>query len=220
MCGRYILAPKDNLISRYDLTHTDFTFKENYNISPSQILPVITYANQYKLIPMKWGLTPKWMQQKLGPINARSETILQKPMFASLFSKHRCLIPASGFYEWQKTEKNTIPYYIFPKHNEIISFAGLYDAFIDNLGNTHYSYAIITTKPNNIVSPIHDRMPVILSPGEELLYLTASLHKAFTLLDPYQDTELQAYPISKRINSPLANDASLLTQYSYSNTPS
>jgi putative SOS response-associated peptidase YedK len=161
---------------------------------------------------MKWGLVPFWSKEpkvKFSTINARAETIATSPVFREAFKKHRCLVPARGFYEWQKQEDGTKqPYFIHLKSREQFSFAGIWDVWKDAEGKEFKSYAIITTTPNKMMSEIHTRMPVILAKDDEDVWTEADtpIEVLEKLLTSYPNDEMTSYRISTLVNSP-ANDS-------------
>lgn len=145
---------------------------------------------------MRWGLIPSWAKDpKIGykMINARSESILEKPSFKKPFLSQRCLIPASGFYEWQHLDNKKIPYYFKLKDQDLFAFAGLYDEWKDPEGYPLKTFTIITTEPNEVVAPIHNRMPVILPEKSEDIWLDHTIsdpQKLLSLLTPYKNSEM------------------------------
>lgn len=152
MCGRFALTNTADIYKRFSL-NPSFLLPKNHNCSPGQSLPIITFDNGYQLDLFRWGITPFWSPQSKDMINIRSETLSQKTTFDKYFKTQRCLIPANGFYEWGVINGKKTPYFFTPISSSYFIFAGLYN---DN------SFAIITTPANNIVSPIHHRMPLIL----------------------------------------------------------
>jgi putative SOS response-associated peptidase YedK len=160
---------------------------------------------------MRWGLVPSWAKDaKLAPINAKAETLASKPMFRSLLKSRRCVIPTDGFYEWQKVpgQKGKVPYRIELKDRSLFGFAGLWDTWKGPDGKEVPTFAIVTTKPNEVVAPIHDRMPVILTPEAEVVWLDPAVTEAKALaecLKPYPESEVKAYVVSTLVNAP-AND--------------
>lgn len=212
MCGRYTLEVTDRLAKRFNLASVGQNIKSSYNIAPGQNLPTITSNGQVKLKIMNWGLVPFWSKDgKPAVINARAETINKKPMFKKLFKSKRCLVPASGFYEWKKTKQANNPYFISLKDNKYFAFAGLYDDWISPAGETKTTYTIITTVPNNKIKLIHHRMPVILFRDDEDKWLfDQDSDQLLSLLVPFPDSKMQIYPVSTRVNNPLNNDKKLL----------
>src|SRR5665647_3762098 len=138
-------------------------------------MPVVVEHDHVELVLMEWGLIPHWakdLKSSKHPINARAETLAERPMFRGLLKHNRCLIPASGFYEWKQDGPRKEPYYIHLKESPLFAFAGLYDVWDDANGEAHPTYTIITTEANDLVAPLHNRMPVILRPEDEIRWLS------------------------------------------------
>ena len=160
---------------------------------------------------MRWGLIPSWAKDmSIGnrAINARAETLAEKPMFRTALRRRRCLILADGFYEWVRAGKARQPMRILLTTGEPFAFAGLWETWTNPAGETIHSCTIVTTAPNDLTRPIHDRMPVILLPENESVWLNHSIEDASELnglLTPYPASEMEAYPVSPMVNSP-AND--------------
>ena len=212
MCGRFSFSPLTRIIEeRFDVEVDESNYKPSYNCAPSQNLAVISNFIPGKLSFFRWGLIPFWAKDpSIGNklINARAETVIQKPSFKNSFKRKRCLVLSDGFYEWKKgEEKDKIPYRVFLKNETLFSMAGIWDTWKDAEGKPIHSFAIITTSPNNLMKNIHQRMPVILNKNDEKNWLennnTDELSK---LLKPYPSDEMTAYQISKLVNSPL-NDS-------------
>ncbi len=213
MCGRFQLSVKGKQISeRFNVEVFDEFYKPDYNCAPSQKLPVITNTEPAKLNYFKWGLIPFWAKDpKIGYklINTRAETILEKPSFKNAFKQRRCLIPANGFYEWKK-ESNKTPYRIFLKSDELFAMAGIWESWKDAEKKTVYTFSIITTNANSLMHNIHHRMPVILPQEHENDWLNDSGEKALQkLLVPFDSGKMEAYAISKKVNSPANNSAEI-----------
>lgn len=208
-----------DLANRYDAySDNDFNLEPNYNVSPSFVMPVITKNSPKKIQFMKWGLIPSWAKDpSIGNklINARAESILEKPSFKNSFKNKRCLVPATGFYEWKKDENTKTPYYFKPKDDSIFSFAGLYDVWFDAEGKDILSYTIITTEPNELMRPIHNRMPVILRVEDEdkWLYLNSKYSELIDLLKPSESETLEKYQVSSEVNNPRNNSEILIKKY-------
>jgi putative SOS response-associated peptidase YedK len=217
MCGRYSLTNTNQLSLRFDVSEP-VRVPVDPNVAPSQDLPVIVEADGRRHVEtMQWGLIPHWSKPTGGEhytmINARAETIATKPTYRVPFQRQRCLVPATGFLEWQKEGKRAIPHYFHLPRDPLFAFAGLYDTWKDARGMPHRTFAIITTKPNALVAPIHDRMPVILHHADEDRWLDPDLHDAAVLtplLEPYPAEEMEAYTVSTRINHPACKDPALL----------
>ena len=212
MCGRYALfTPPDELAERFDVPTPDI--EPTYNAAPSQYLPIIPDdADEIRLA--RWGLTPEWADEKRDLINARAETIEEKPSFADA---KRCLVPANGFYEWVEEGNGKQPYYVSRRDGEPFAMAGLrtrwkpssqqtgLDAFSDdgddsNTAEPIETFAIVTTEPEGVVKDLHHRMAVILSREREREWLS---DEEFSLASA---DELRAYPVSTAVNSP-GNDS-------------
>jgi len=184
-----------------------------YNIAPSQ--PLATLLNTATYTFTHFGLIPHWMKEKKSvAINARAETLSQKPSFREPFKHKRCLIPVNGFYEWKREGGQKIPYWIYPgtKNTEgnFFALAGIWDEWKErDTGEIVTSSAIITTEPNELMRPIHDRMPVILEPEEWRLWLDPKVEEADVLqplLDPYDAERMEAYEVSSYVNAPVHDD--------------
>lgn len=212
MCGRYSLQITNQFIKRFGLKSIPSELTSRYNIAPGYKLPVITQNGQKNLQLMQWGLIPFWAKEpKALVINARAESIATKPMFKRSFSHKRCLVPATGFYEWSKIDNKKTPYYIHLKNNNYFSFAGLYDIWQSDNNDTIYSYAIITTIPNQLIEKIHHRMPVVLDQQKEEQWLTLSDSSSLlNLLTPYSASQMEAYPVSMMVNNPSIDDIKLV----------
>jgi putative SOS response-associated peptidase YedK len=214
MCGRFQLSVKGKVITqRYQLGVYDEIFKPSFNCAPAQLLPIIIWQGTNRLQYFKWGLIPSWASNlSIGNrlINARAETIEEKSSFREAFKSRRCLIPANGFYEWKKDSAKT-PYRFFMKDESVFSMAGIWESWRNNLGETVHTFSILTTRPNTLVGKVHQRMPVILNPLDEQAWLQESqTEKLNKLLVPFDASKMEAYPVSKRVNSPSNNDIRLI----------
>ena len=208
MCGRFnFLTHMEELRGRFGIKKFDFEVNPRYNIAPSQKIATIIQDDEIKLVGMRWGLIPFWSKEpKSGPINARSETVMEKPTFKAPFKQRRCLIPADGFYEWQKKKEGPKqPYYIHMKDKKPFALAGIWDIWKNPDGGKIESCSILTTEPNEVVKPIHKRMPVIVEPKKFDTWLNTSkenLDEAQALLKPYDAKVMEAYPVNLYVNSP------------------
>lgn len=207
MCGRFTLTVETIVISeRFHVPLAEF--KPRYNIAPTQpCLAIIIGDNQRTAKQMTWGLIPHWSKGKKSPyplINARMETLEEKPLFRECLKKRRCLIPADGFFEWKKTASAKIPYRVTLKNKELFSFAGLWDTWKGENEELIESFTIITTEANSLVSELHDRMPLILNREDEELWLNTVVQepaKLKTLMHTYPAEKMQIYPVSSAVNS-------------------
>ena len=208
MCGRYSLtASLQELAERFEFDSDQEIFQPRYNIAPTQQVLTVVGGETRRAGFMRWGLIPSW--SKGGPtsrplINARAETVAEKPAFRGSLRNRRCLVPADGFYEWQKVAGAKRPMRVTMRSGEPFAFAGLWSMGSDSEGNRISSCAIITTAANDVLKPIHHRMPVILAQEVEDLWLDPSLDDSDELtqfLEPYPDDALEAYEVSRLVNS-------------------
>jgi len=215
MCGRYRLSRrKQNIEGYFDADPWDEDWNPRYNIAPTQPVPVIRQHPKKPILQislMKWGLIAHWSKSAFGAanmINARSETAATRPAFRDPLKFRRCLIPADGFYEWQRTATGKQPYCFEMNEGELFAFAGLWDGWKNPEGQWIKTCSILTTSANALTSAIHDRMPVILHPDSYDLWLDPGMQNVATiseLLKPYDARLMRCYPISARV-SHVAND--------------
>ncbi|AIZ65457.1 hypothetical protein PK28_17470 (plasmid) [Hymenobacter sp. DG25B] len=220
MCGRYTFITPPGLIEeRFEATMPDFP--ATYNAAPSQQLPVITNTAPQQVQLVQWGLVPAWVKDRTSgpqPINARAETLAEKPSFRQLLQRRRCLVLADSFYEWQEKETHGLPaktpHRILLRSGEPYAFAGLWDEWIDRAtGEVLPTFTIVTTAPNALMQPLHHRMPVILQGrAAERAWLNDAVSAAEhqQLLAPYPAELMQEYVISKLVNSPAHNSPEVL----------
>lgn len=213
MCGRFtrtvdIKSIKD--MFKADMLETDLAV--SYNIAPRQPIVVVMEKGVRKVVSMQWGLIPHWAKdEKIASklINARSETITEKPSFANSFKKKRCLIVADGFFEWKTKGKSKIPQYIYLKDRSPFAMAGLYDLWTNPQGQTIATCTIITTAANEFMKDIHHRMPMIIPPESYDLWLDptiSALTKLNQILKPYDGNLMATHTVSVAVNSPVNND--------------
>jgi putative SOS response-associated peptidase YedK len=206
MCGRFTLDPTTKFFERFKIDNRLDGLTARYNIAPSQDVPVIVHNSPNRIVMMRWGLIPHWAKdESIGykMINAKAETITEKPSFRNLLPSKRCIVPASGFYEWQATDNGKQPYYIHADNGEYLPFAGLYTSWKNPEGIEIYSFTIITTQPTVNLQAIHNRMPVILEPDAEDVWLDPDVtdpQKLTPLLHPYTIHPLDFYKVSKAVN--------------------
>ncbi len=220
MCGRYTQTQSSEAIAQTFGLQPIPDLQPRYNIAPTQPVSVITQseaAREYRIF--QWGLVPSWSKDpSIGSrmINARAETAAEKPSFRAPFKRRRCLVIADGFYEWQRSDNlNNLkggqksgqkqPYYIQLKTRSLFGFAGLWDAWECGDGSYLETCTILTTEPNELMQPIHNRMPVIVHPEDYDLWLDPSVpqrDRLQPLLRPYEADAMQIYPVSKTVNSP------------------
>ena len=214
MCGRFTLtADPDQLRAYFPGLAIPEELPPRYNIAPSQPVAVIPNDGKGQLNFFVWGLIPSWAKDpKIGNrmINARAETLAEKPSFRAAFRRRRCLIPADGFYEWRQEpgQKRKTPMFIRLESGQPFALAGLWESWHAPDGSNILSCTIITTQPNDLVEKIHNRMPVILPPESYSLWLEpgeADPERLQALLKPYPASEMMAYPVSTLVNNP-SND--------------
>lgn len=227
MCGRFtFVVDAKELAAHFDVEAGPF--KPRYNIAPSQDVPIIRLhrasapgtatvvrqgdAGEREVAMLRWGLIPHWAKDakiQYRTINARAETVATQPAFREAFRKRRCIVPASGFYEWSKTDdQGKQPYYIQRKDETPLAFAGLWERWTGPDGATIESFTIITTSANDLIAPFHDRMPVILASGDFDAWLdSASPADALkALLRPFASDQMKMTRVSKHVNSPRNDD--------------
>jgi putative SOS response-associated peptidase YedK len=215
MCGRYRLSRRKQIVeAHFSSASGEEDWNPRYNIAPTQLVPVICQNPKQpirELSLLRWGLIPSWMKDSSGAattINARSETAGTKPAFRDALKSRRCLIPADGFYEWQRVGKTKQPYCFEVGNAQMFAFAGIWDRWKDPSGNWVKTCSILTTTPNAVTSAVHDRMPVILDPDNYDLWLDPGMQDASTVSDMLKPCDAQlmrCYAISTRINH-VAND--------------
>lgn len=214
MCGRFTLtATPESIRSFFDWLEVADEVLPRYNIAPTQPVAVVANNHREKLDFFTWGLVPSWAKDpKMASrmINARAETLAEKPSFRAAYKRRRCLILADGFYEWTKQagQKNKIPHYIQLSSGQPFAFAGLWEYWQGGDGSEIKSCTIITTEPNDLIAKLHNRMPVILKPESYDLWLDPGelgRERLDPLLKPYPSGEMKHHPISTLVNNP-AND--------------
>ena len=212
MCGRYsLIADLGDLAKRFEFDGDWLPFEAKYNVAPTQEVLTVVGGEERRGGYMRWGLIPHWAKDsKIGArmINARAETVAEKPAFRDALRRRRCLVLADGFYEWQRIGAGKRPMRIVLGTGEPFAFAGLWSVWSDREGNRIPSCAIITTAANDLLRPIHDRMPVILPREMEELWLDRRVEDADPLrsvLNPHADDVMDTYEVSTLVNS-AAND--------------
>ena len=219
MCGRFTLHHSpDQIAARFGVQGSLFPdLTPRFNIAPTQTIPVITAhgpRGERLLEPMLWGLVPSWAKDPGSGarlINARSETAHEKPSFRNALKRRRCLIPADGFYEWERATR--VPRHFRLTGGRLFALAGLFDEWLSPDGSPLRTCAILTTGANSLVAPIHDRMPVILSEADEAGWLDVQSVAPADLLPcfaPCPESAMEAYAVGKRVGSPANDDAGLI----------
>lgn len=221
MCGRYTLTvDKETLSERFGCSYIVPDYRPRYNAAPMQSMPVVLQElGQRNIMMMKWGMIPRWAKDlRMGSklINARMETVAEKPAFRDSFQKRRCIIPADGYYEWLKLGQTKQPMRIVLKSRELFGFAGLWDNWIDGEGNSLFTFSIITTAAIGSVRHIHQRMPLILSKEDEAVWLQEGLKispaDAVSCLTRIRRLDnIEAYAVDALVNSPAYDSPELIT---------
>lgn len=209
MCGRYTETHElADLAERFGFSAPDTEHSPRFNIAPGQFAPVVVCVDGVRELKlMRWGLVPFWAKdEKIAykTINARSETLAERASFKHALKLRRCLVLADGFYEWQKTQGGKTPHYIYLKGNPAFSFAGLWEKWDKAAdGETLYTFSIITTRPNSFMEQLHNRMPVILKPGDEAAWLAADtcVDGLQRLYEPYSENEMQSHYVDKAVGN-------------------
>lgn len=219
MCGRFaLISDTETLIDAFGVAPETVAAippaVPRYNIAPTQPVAAIrlsSNSNKRELTFFRWGLIPSWsrdMKSGSRMINARSETVAEKPSFRAAFKRRRCIIPADGFYEWQRTGNRKQPVYIHAADGRPFALAGLWEMWRGEAGDAVQTCTILTTTPNELMAPIHNRMPVILQPEDFDMWLDPGPQpdQGLHLLRPYPVEKMAFYPVSTFVNSP-ANDS-------------
>ncbi|WP_257350826.1 SOS response-associated peptidase [Pseudalkalibacillus decolorationis] len=220
MCGRFTLTAEiDLLMDWFEIDEwADNNLQPRFNIAPSQdLLAIVSNHGKRRAGFLKWGLVPTWAKDpSIGNkmINSRAETVMEKPSFRNAFKRRRCLIPADGFYEWKKEGKQKQPKYIQMKNKNLFAFAGLWEKWSDENGKSLHTCTILTTKPNELMEDIHNRMPVILPKEDYSTWLEwgGSAEGLDDLLHPYNTSEMTAHNVSTLVNSPLNDIADCIEE--------
>lgn len=213
MCGRFARKRSSSAMAKdFGVEEITDDLQPSFNVAPTQLVAVVLNSGKKRMAAMRWGLVPSWATDPTIAgrlINARAETLTAKAAFKEAFKRRRCLVVGDGFFEWQKQGAGKIPLFIHLKPERPFGFAGLYEIWTPPLGEPLVTCTIITTEPNELVKPIHDRMPVILPKDAEDFWLDTDVEDHTRLLDllqPYPSDEMAAYVVSKLVNS-VKNDS-------------
>jgi len=221
MCGRYALFTAPDELEKYfeAIISNAGTIEPNYNVTPGMMMPVVAVGREGipVITTFRWGLIPNWAKDpSIGykMMNARSETIAEKPSFAMPFERRRCVIPSNGFYEWQREGKNRIPHFVRREDDVIMAYAGIYDRWRSPGGTDVFSYSIITTTANERIRPIHERMPVVLNRQDvrRWLHPQTPRHDLQELMQPLPVAQTRVCRVSDAVNKPANNHAGLLEE--------
>jgi putative SOS response-associated peptidase YedK len=215
MCGRFVLKTPAAALTRIFGVDEGIDYPLRFNIPPGTDIPVIRHSPEGRRVLhlLRWGLVPHWAKDagigaKLN--NARAEGVLEKPSFRDAFRRRRCLIPADGFYEWKREGKLKQPYYISLKSGQPLAMGGLWESWRTPDGGILRTCAVITTGPNAVMAPIHDRMPVIIGADDWQAWLNAPAEAVMPMLQPPADSLIQAWPVSRRVSKTAEDDAGLI----------
>ncbi len=211
MCGRFVMhLSVTEVTDEFDVYDVEWVWEPSYNIAPGQnIAGILKKDGNKSLTALRWGLIPSWAKDEdIGYriINARTETLAQKPTFSRPFKTQRCIIPANGFYEWRQEEdkRRKTPFYLQLRSGKPMGFAGLYDIWKSKDGTIVTSCTIITTTPNELVQQLHNRMPVILEPNKREVWLDKTIQdprELMPLLKPFDAHEMESFEVSNMVNS-------------------
>ena len=213
MCGRFTLqTPEEKIRQTFHLMATrQLGLSPRYNIAPSEEIPIIRNTDSFPDLHLaKWGLVPHWSKEpatRYSTINARIETVADKPAYRSAFKHRRCLIPADGFFEWKRVNNHKIPHYVRMQNHHLFAFAGIWDRWEGN-GQVLDSCSIIVMPANSVMKPLHERMPAIIAPAHYDLWLDARItekDEIMGMLNAAPASQLIFYPVSQWVNTP-AND--------------
>jgi len=228
MCGRFSLGATIRVGQLFNLPDWP-DVSPRYNIAPSQDVPAVVHLRETahrQFRPLRWGLVPSWSKDRtIGArlINARAETVVTRPAFRGLLRERRCLVLADGFYEWQQQDRRKQPWYVRMRDGRPFAFAGLWDRWHSAADDQLETCTIVTTEPNALVSGLHNRMPVILSPTDYDLWLDPGFQEVERLtavLRPYPPDDMTAYPVSTRVNNAAYDDPECVAPLAALETPS
>ncbi len=219
MCGRYTLrADAPTLQRAFNLPELPAEHAPRYNIAPTQRVPIVRVNGVRTLAYVQWGLVPSWAKDRSGAhqrINARAETLQEKPSFRQAFKLRRCLVPCDGFYEWDKSTPAKTPHFIHFADHRVFALAGLWETWLSPQGERLESCTIITTEPNALIAPLHHRMAVILAPQDYDTWLNPEtpLEACAALLRPHSAADMCAYPVSPAVSNPNVDTPDLIAPY-------
>ncbi len=217
MCGRYTLAADEQaLVEAFDVPPLGFDLVPRYNIAPSQEAPVVAEDRKGRRAGLlTWGLVPAWKDEP-GPgfINARAESVADKPSFREAFERRRCLVPADGFYEWKREGGGKVPYWFHAPGGELLAFAGVWESWSRPDAEPRHTFAILTTDANADVRGVHDRMPVVIPPSRYSAWLSRETGRSevLALLGSPPDGTLVCHAVSTRVNRPAVDDVGLIEE--------
>jgi putative SOS response-associated peptidase YedK len=209
VCGRYVLEQPDDISERFGARQVHLELPSVYNIAPTLELPVVVedYDGERVVRLMRWGLIPRWQvwprSGRPAPINARAESVAEKPTFRESIRRRRCLVPVTGFYEWEQDQRSRTPYFVRLRDESLFAFAGIYDEVVQRGGARIASFAVVTTRANDLLAPIDNRMPVILRREYEGRWLSRQITDVDDLepvMEPLESDRLVVHPVGTRVN--------------------
>jgi len=213
------VIPYEELKQIFDLIESSTRIEPRYNVAPTQQVAVVRNTGEHNaLVSMKWGLIPSWSKDASiasHTINARCETVAEKPAFRHAIKYNRCIIPISGFYEWSHSEGKKIPHFIHLSDRSPMSLAGIWEHWKNPEGQEIETFSILTTSANSLVSPLHDRMPVILQPEDYNLWLSKNMHhpqELAHLYQPFPTDSMALYEVSNLVNNPRFDSPSCIAR--------
>ncbi len=219
MCGRFTLtASAEKVQKAFELEQVPSQLAPRYNIAPTQPIAVVTNDHPKELTYVTWGLVPSWAKDTSMAgqlINARAETLAEKPSFRTAYKYRRCLVPADGFYEWRKDGKSKSPVYIHKEDRSVFAMAGLWERWVSKDGSEILSATIVTTEPNELISTMHHRMAVILKAEDYDLWLSPKAEPLAlqAILQPYPSDDLRAYEVAPTVNNARFDSADMILPY-------
>lgn len=220
MCGRFVtVIPYEELKQIFDLVESQTRPEERYNVAPTQQVAVVRSTGEHNVLTsMRWGLIPSWSKDASiasHTINARCETVAEKPSFRHAIKYNRCIIPISGFYEWTHSGGKKTPHYIYLSGNSPMSLAGIWAHWKSPEGKELETFSILTTSANSLIQPLHDRMPVILQPYDYDLWLSKNVHNPHELThlyQPYPADKMMLHEVSSLVNNPRFGSPTCIVQ--------
>ena len=210
MCGRFVtVISYEELKQIFSLVETEARTEPRYNVAPTQYVSVVRSTGEHNVLsPKKWGLIPSWSKDSAvasHTINARCETVAEKPSFRHAIKYNRCIVPISGFYEWSHSGGKKIPHYIYLSDLSPMSLAGIWEHWKSPEGLEIETFSILTTTSNSLIQPLHDRMPVLLQPSDYGLWLSKNMHdphELTRLYQPYPADKMALHEVSNLVNNP------------------
>jgi putative SOS response-associated peptidase YedK len=212
MCGGFTLEPTANFYEWFQITNGLDSLIPRYNIAPGQMVPVVISQSPNRLVLMRWGLIPRWAKDQKSSckmINARIETITERPSYRHLVADNRCLVPASGYYEWKAEGREKIPYYIYPAQGAFVAFAGLHNTWKDTKGVEIQTFTIVSRDAYDQMAQLHNRMPVVLAHEDEQAWLASQLTIPSQAVE-IAGVPLDTYSVSRMVNKPSADGKELI----------